>query len=342
MSPETKNALADVCGLIEKKYGKGSILKLTDEAIINKDVTISSGSISLDVALGVGGYRRGRIIEIYGNESSGKTTLSLHAIAEAQRLGLAPCFIDAEHSLDPQYAQQIDVDLSKLLIAQPDYGEQALDIVDMLVRSGEIGIIVVDSVAALIPKAELEGEMGDTHVGRQARMMSQAMRKLAGICNMMNCTVIFINQTRMKIGVMFGSPITTTGGNALKFYASQRLNVSRIGDVKDKDNVTGNKTRVKIVKNKLAPPKKIAEFDISFGIGIDKIGEILDLGSQDGIIEKSGAWYSYKNNKVGQGRLNAIQFLKEMPDMTTEIRQELLENRGLADMQEKDIVEEEK
>ena len=331
MSPETKHTLAQVCSGIEKKYGKGSIMKLTDEPVVDRNNAISSGSIDLDTALGIGGYPKGRIIEIYGPESSGKTTLCLHAIAEAQKKNIRCCFIDAEHSLDPIYAQDVGVNISDLLITQPDYGEQALDIADMLVQSGTVGLIIIDSVAALVPKKELEGEMGDSFIGLQARMMSQAMRKLAGRCGMMGCTIIFTNQIRMKIGVMFGSPETTTGGNALKFYASQRLDIRRIGDVKDKENITGNRTKVKIVKNKTAPPKRIAEFDIAFGVGIDTIGEILDLGVSDGLINQSGAWYSYNDLRVGQGRPNALQFLHENEEIAAKVKQSILEYRGLED-----------
>jgi len=333
MSPGMKNALALVCSGIEKKYGQGAVMKLTDKPDIDKSMVIPSGSIALDTALGIGGYRRGRIIEVYGPESSGKTTLALHAIAEAQKLDEGTTFIDAEHSLDPDYAEMIGVDIDKMLIAQPDYGEQALDITDMLVRSGAMGLIVIDSVAALVPKKELEGEIGDYHVGAQARMMSQAMRKLTGVCSQTGCSIMFINQIRMKIGVMFGSPETTSGGNALKFYASQRLDIRRIGDLKDRENLVGNKTKVKVVKNKTAPPKKIAEFDIVWGEGIDSTGEVLDLGVSDNIVNKSGAWYDYKGTRIGQGRSNAIEFLNEHKDIREEISTALLEYRGLDDQE---------
>jgi len=330
MSPEMSKALEIVLGSIEKNHGKGSIMKLTDEPVVDPDNTISAGSIALDAGLGIGGYRKGRIVEIYGPESSGKTTLCLHAIANAQKQGKVCSIIDAEHALDPMYASNLGVDLSKLLVSQPDFGEQALGICDALAKSGEVGLIVIDSVAALIPKKELEGEIGDTHVGLQARMMSQAMRKLAGVVSQTGCVVIFVNQIRMKIGVMFGSPETTTGGNALKFYASQRLDIRRIGAIKDKDeNIIGNRTKVKIVKNKLAPPFKVVEFDIRFGIGIDQLSEILELAVMDDVIKKAGSWYSYEDTKIGQGKNNAIAYLKDNPDVLTKVEREVTELRGL-------------
>lgn len=330
MSPNMEKALDLVTSTIEKKYGKGILMKLTDKVAVDLENIISSGSIALDSALGIGGYRKGRIIEIYGPESSGKTTLTLHAVAEAQKQGITCAFIDAEHSLDPQYAQRLGVDLEKLLVSQPDYGEQALEVADMLAKSGEVGFIVIDSVAALVPKAELEGEMGDAHVGLQARMMSQAMRKLAGTVNKTNCIVFFINQIRMKIGVFFGNPETVSGGGALKFYASQRLDIRRIGAVKQGDNIIGNKTRVKVVKNKLAPPFKEAEFEIRYGVGIDKLAEILDLGVEDQVINKSGSWYDYQGERLGQGKENSIAFLKENKELRQKIEDEILELRGLS------------
>lgn len=329
MSPEMKDNLAVICAQIDKKYGKGSVMKLNDKVSFEPDQVISSGSISLDLALGIGGYKKGRIVEIYGPESSGKTTLCLHAVAEAQKIGKKCLFVDAEHSLDPVYAQCLGVNIDNLLISQPDYGEQALDIVDMFVRSGETGLIVIDSVAALIPKKELEGEIGDQVIGLQARIMSQAMRKIAGQCNHTGCAVIFINQIRMKIGVMFGSPETTTGGNALKFYASQRLDIRRIGDLKRGDEIIGNKTKVTVVKNKLAPPKKVAEFNILFGHGIDTDQEILDLAVMDKIIEKSGSWYKHEGTSIAQGEANAILWMNDNPDIKEKIVQEVKENRGM-------------
>ena len=329
MSPEMSKALEAVCLGIDKKFGKGSVMRLTDSAIIDPDNTISTGSISLDAALGIGGYRKGRIVEIYGPESSGKTTLTLHAISEAQKAGMTCAFIDAEHALDPKYATNLGVDMENLLVSQPDHGEQALEIVDMLVRSGEVDLVIVDSVAALVPKAELEGEMGDSHVGLQARMMSQAMRKLTGAVNESNACVIFINQMRMKIGVMYGSPETTTGGNALKFYASQRLDIRRIGSIKAGEKIIGNRTKVKVVKNKLAPPFREIEFDIRFGMGIDKMAEIMDLGVEDGVIDKSGAWYSFEGERLGQGKENAIQLLTENSDLCAKIKAKIMELRGL-------------
>jgi recombination protein RecA len=314
-----KRALAAALGQIEKQYGKGAIMRMGDDAA-RKDVpVVSTGSLALDIALGIGGLPRGRVIEIYGPESSGKTTLTLHAIAEAQRVGGTAAFVDAEHALDPSYAEKLGINVDDLLVSQPDTGEQALEITDMLVRSGAVDIVVVDSVAALTPKAEIEGEMGDSHVGLQARLMSQALRKLTGNIKRTNCMVIFINQIRMKIGVMFGSPETTTGGNALKFYASVRLDIRRIGALKRGDEVIGNETRVKVVKNKMAPPFRQAVFEILYGEGISREGELIELGVEHGLIKKSGAWYSYGEDRIGQGKDNVRQFLKENPDMANEI-----------------------
>ena len=322
-------ALNLALGSIEKAYGKGSIMRLGDSTKIEVPV-IPSGAISLDLALGIGGYPRGRIVEVYGPESSGKTTLALHAIAECQRAGGIAAFIDAEHALDPSYARKLGVNVDELLVSQPDYGEQALEIADTLVRSGAVDIIVVDSVAALVPRAEIEGEMGDSHVGLQARLMSQALRKLTGTVQKSNTTLFFINQIRMKIGVMFGSPETTSGGNAPKFYASQRLDIRRIGTIKVGDAAVGNRCRVKVVKNKLAPPFRLCEFDILFGKGISRTGDVLDLGVEADIIQKSGAWYSYGEERVGQGRDNARNFLEEHPDILSAIERKLLEKHGLA------------
>jgi len=324
-----EKALHLALGTIEKAYGKGSIMRLGDADAKVKVPVISSGSISLDLALGTGGYPRGRIVEIYGPESSGKTTLTLHAIAECQRNGGIAAFIDAEHALDPTYARKLGVKVDELLVSQPDHGEQALEIADTLVRSGAVDVIVVDSVAALVPRAEIEGEMGDSHVGLQARLMSQALRKLTGTVTKSNTTLFFINQIRMKIGVMFGSPETTSGGNALKFYASQRLDIRRIGTIKVGDAAVGNRCRVKVVKNKLAPPFRTCEFDILFGTGISRSGDVLDLGVEGGIVQKSGAWYSYGEDRVGQGRDNARTFLEEHPDMLKEIERKLLQQHGL-------------
>jgi recombination protein RecA len=324
-----EKALDLVKGSVEKKFGKGILMKLTDEPVVDPNNIVPSGSINVDSALGIGGYRKGRIVEIYGPESSGKTTLCLHAVASAQMQDKICAFIDAEHSLDPTYAKHLGVDLDKLLVSQPDYGEQALELADMLAKSGEVGLIVIDSVAALVPQKELEGEMGDSHVGLQARMMSQAMRKLAGTVNQTGCIIIFVNQIRMKIGVMFGSPETTTGGGALKFYASQRLDIRRIGAIKRGDKIIGNRTKVKVVKNKLAPPFREAEFDIRYGIGIDQIAEILDLAVEDDVVRKAGAWYSYKDDRIGQGRENAISYLKENDDLRNAIKNEVLDLRGL-------------
>ncbi|WP_430470882.1 recombinase RecA [Thalassospira lucentensis] len=326
---DKQKALEAALGQIERAFGKGSIMKLGQRDSGIDISAISSGSLGLDIGLGIGGLPRGRIVEIYGPESSGKTTLALHTIAEAQKLGGTCAFVDAEHALDPGYARKLGVNTDELLISQPDAGEQALEIADTLVRSGAIDVLVVDSVAALVPRAELEGEMGDTHVGLQARLMSQALRKLTSSVSRSNCMVIFINQIRMKIGVMFGSPETTSGGNALKFYASVRLDIRRIGQIKDRDEVVGNQTRVKVVKNKMAPPFKQVEFDIMYGEGISKMGEILDLGVKAGIVEKSGSWFSYNSTRIGQGRENAKTFLRENPEMTKEIEASIRESAGL-------------
>lgn len=325
---DKNKALETALSQIEKNFGKGSIMKLGGSEMEKVEAT-STGSLGLDLALGVGGVPRGRIIEIYGPESSGKTTLTLHIVAEAQKKGGTCAFIDAEHALDPVYAAKLGVNINDLLISQPDTGEQALEITDTLVRSGAIDVIVVDSVAALVPKAELDGEMGDSHMGLQARLMSQALRKLTGSISRTNCTIIFINQIRMKIGVMFGNPETTTGGNALKFYASVRLDIRRIGAIKDKEEVVGNQTRVKVVKNKVAPPFRQVEFDIMYGEGISKTGELIDLGSKTGIVEKSGSWFSYNNQRIGQGRENAKQYLKDNPKVAAEIEQKIRENAGV-------------
>jgi recombination protein RecA len=321
------NKLKNVISSIEKSYGKGSIMMLGKRSEdIDKFDVYSSGSLGLDIALGIGGLPRGRVVEVYGPESSGKTTLTLHVIAEAQKMGGTCAFIDAEHALDPGYAKKLGVNIDELLISQPDTGEQALEISDTLVKSESIDLLVIDSVAALVPRAELEGEMGDSLPGLQARLMSQALRKLTSSISKTNTMVIFINQLRMKIGVMFGSPETTTGGNALKFYSSVRLDIRRIGAIKDKDNIIGNQTRVKVVKNKMAPPFKQVEFDIMYGEGISKIGEIIDLGVQADIIDKSGAWYSYKDEKIGQGRENTKQFLKDNPSLLEEIETKIRSN----------------
>jgi recombination protein RecA len=317
---DRNKALEAALSQIDRSYGKGSVMKLGQRSSAVNDVeAISTGSIGLDLGLGIGGLPQGRVVEIYGPESSGKTTLALHTVAEAQKSGGVCAFIDAEHALDAVYAKALGVDTDELLISQPDTGEQALEITDTLVRSGAINIIVIDSVAALVPKAELEGEMGDSHMGLQARLMSQALRKLTASIAKSNCMVIFINQIRMKIGVMFGNPETTTGGNALKFYASVRIEIRRIGAIKDRDEVVGNQTRVKIVKNKVAPPFKVIEFDIMFGKGISKTGELVDMGVESGIVEKSGSWYSYDSQRIGQGRENAKTFLAENPDVADAI-----------------------
>jgi recombination protein RecA len=327
-SMDKQKALESALGQIERQFGKGSIMKLGDNPIMDVEAT-STGSIGLDIALGIGGIPKGRIIEIYGPESSGKTTLTLHAIAEEQKTGGVCAFVDAEHALDPTYAKKLGVNLDELLISQPDAGEQALEITDTLVRSGAVSMVVVDSVAALTPKAELEGDMGDHQVGAQARLMSQAMRKLTGSISKSKCTVIFINQIRMKIGVMFGSPETTSGGNALKFYSSVRLDIRRIGAIKDRDEIVGNATRVKVVKNKVAPPFKQVEFDIMYGEGISKRGELIDLGVKAGIVEKSGSWFSYGDQRIGQGRENAKTFLKEHAGVAWEIEDKIRASHGL-------------
>ena len=317
-SMDRQKALEAALAQIDRAFGKGSAMKLGSREKIEID-TISTGSLGLDIALGVGGLPRGRVVEIYGPESSGKTTLALHAITEAQRGGGTAAFVDAEHALDPSYAKKLGVDVDELIVSQPDTGEQALEIVDTLVRSNAVDVLVIDSVAALVPRAEIEGEMGDSHVGLQARLMSQALRKLTGSISRSRCLVIFINQVRMKIGVMYGNPETTTGGNALKFYASVRLDIRRTGQIKDRDDIVGNATRVKVVKNKVAPPFKQVEFDIMYGQGISKVGEILDLGVKAGLVEKSGAWFSYDSVRIGQGRENAKQYLLENPDVAQRI-----------------------
>lgn len=326
---EKSKALDAAVSQIERAFGKGSIMRMGQRGGDEQIEVIPSGSLGLDLALGVGGLPRGRIIEIYGPESSGKTTLALHAIAEAQRRGGTCAFIDAEHALDPIYARKLGVDVDNLLISQPDAGEQALEIADTLVRSGAIDVLVVDSVAALVPRAELEGEMGDTHVGLHARLMSQALRKLTGSVSRSKTMMIFLNQIRLKIGVMFGNPETTTGGNALKFYASVRMEIRRIGQIKERDEVVGNQTRVKVVKNKLAPPFRQVEFDIMYGEGISKVGELIDLGVKANIVEKSGAWFSYDSQRIGQGRENAKQFLRDHPDMADAIEQRVREQSGV-------------
>ena len=324
-------ALESAIGQIEKAFGKGSVMKLGTSGV-NLDVqAISTGSLGLDVALGIGGLPKGRIVEIYGPESSGKTTLALHVVAEAQKSGGTCAFVDAEHALDPVYAKKLGVNIDDLLISQPDAGEQALEIADTLVRSGAISVLVIDSVAALVPRAELEGDMGDSHMGLQARLMSQALRKLTSSISKSNCLVIFINQIRQKIGIMFGNPETTSGGNALKFYASVRLDIRRIGAIKDKDDIIGNQTRVKVVKNKVAPPFRTVEFDIMYGEGISKNGEIIDLGVSADIIEKSGSWFSYNDQRIGQGRENAKNFLKENTDIAFEIEDKIKGNSVLVE-----------
>ena len=328
-SADKQKALDSALAQIERQFGKGSIMKLGTAGAVMEIEATSTGSLGLDIALGIGGLPKGRIIEIYGPESSGKTTLTLHVVAEEQKKGGVCAFVDAEHALDPQYAKKLGVNLDELLISQPDTGEQALEIVDTLVRSGAVSLVVVDSVAALTPKAELEGDMGDATVGAQARLMSQAMRKLTASISRSNCMVIFINQIRMKIGVMFGSPETTTGGNALKFYASVRLDIRRIGSIKDREEVVGNTTRVKVVKNKVAPPFKQVEFDIMYGEGISKTGELIDLGVKAGVVEKSGAWFSFGDERIGQGRENAKQFLKDNPDVAAQIEGRIRAGRGL-------------
>jgi recombination protein RecA len=330
MNQEREKAIELAMSAVEKQFGKGSIMRLGNDEPLLRDVqVVPTGSISLDIALGVGGVPKGRIIEIYGPESSGKTTLCLHIVAEAQKKGGICGYIDAEHAMDVGYARKLGVRTDDLLLSQPDTGEQALEIAEMLVRSGAIDVLVIDSVAALVPKAELEGEMGDAHMGVQARLMSQALRKLTGTISKSQTCVIFINQIRMKIGVMFGNPETTTGGNALKFYASQRLDIRRIGAIKNGDAVIGNRTRVKVVKNKVAPPFKEVEFDIMYGAGISKEGDLVDLGSQEDIIEKSGAWYSFKGERIGQGRENVKEYLREHPEVSREIELKLLEKFGM-------------
>ena len=326
---DKQKALDSALAQIERQFGKGSIMKLGKDNPVTEIEATSTGSLGLDIALGIGGLPKGRIIEVYGPESSGKTTLTLHAVAEEQKKGGVCAFVDAEHALDPQYARKLGVNLDELLISQPDTGEQALEIVDTLVRSGAVNMVVVDSVAALTPKAEIEGDMGDHQVGAQARLMSQAMRKLTASIGRSNCMVIFINQIRMKIGVMFGNPETTSGGNALKFYASVRLDIRRTGSIKDRDEVVGNSTRVKVVKNKVAPPFRQVEFDIMYGEGISKMGELIDLGVKAGVVEKSGAWYSYGDQRIGQGRENAKQFLRENSDAATEIEDKIRASHGL-------------
>src|SRR5450631_2890264 len=328
-SMDKTKALSAALSQIERSFGKGSIMRLGKSRAAVEIETVSTGSLGLDIALGIGGLPRGRVVEIYGPESSGKTTLALHCVAEAQKKGGTCAFIDAEHALDPIYARKLGISVDDLLISQPDTGEQALEICDTLVRSGAVDVPVIDSVAALVPRAELEGEMGDSQPGLQARLMSQALRKLTASINRSNTMVIFINQIRMKIGVMYGSPETTTGGNALKFYASVRLDIRRIGAIKERDEVVGNQTRVKVVKNKLAPPFKQVEFDIMYGEGVSKMGEILDLGVKAGIVEKSGAWFSYDSQRLGQGRENSKAFLKANPDMTAKIEAAIRQNSGL-------------
>lgn len=332
LTAEKSKALAAALSQIEKQFGKGSVMRLGDGEAVEDIQVVSTGSLGLDIALGVGGLPRGRVVEIYGPESSGKTTLTLQVIAEMQKLGGTCAFIDAEHALDVQYASKVGVNVPELLISQPDTGEQALEIADALVRSGSIDMIVIDSVAALVPKAEIEGEMGDALPGLQARLMSQALRKLTGTIKRTNCLVIFINQIRMKIGVMFGNPETTTGGNALKFYASVRLDIRRIGSIKKNDEVIGNETRVKVVKNKVSPPFREAIFDILYGEGISRQGEIIDLGVQAKIVEKAGAWYSYKGEKIGQGKDNAREFLRENPELAREIENRVRESLGITAM----------
>ncbi|NUB04266.1 recombinase RecA [Azospirillum melinis] len=328
-SMDKQKALDAALSQIERAFGKGSIMKLGAKENLVETEVISTGSLGLDIALGIGGLPKGRIIEIYGPESSGKTTLALHAIAQAQKAGGTCAFVDAEHALDPSYARKLGVNIDELLISQPDAGEQALEIADTLVRSGAIDVLVVDSVAALVPRAELEGEMGDSHVGLHARLMSQALRKLTGSISKSNCLVIFINQIRLKIGVMFGNPETTTGGNALKFYASVRLDIRRIGSIKDRDTVVGNQTRVKVVKNKMAPPFRVVEFDIMYGEGVSKVGELLDLGIQASVVDKSGAWFSYDGTRIGQGRENAKTYLRNNPEMADAIEAKIRGNAGL-------------
>jgi recombination protein RecA len=326
---DKQKALDAALGQIERAFGKGSIMKLGSREAATDSEVISTGSLGLDIALGIGGLPRGRIVEIYGPESSGKTTLALHVIAEAQKAGGTCAFVDAEHALDPAYAKKLGVNIDELLISQPDAGEQALEIADTLVRSGAIDVLVIDSVAALVPRAELEGEMGDNHMGLHARLMSQALRKLTGSISKSRCMVVFINQIRMKIGVMFGNPETTTGGHALKFYASVRLDIRRIGAIKEREQVIGNQTRVKVVKNKMAPPFKVVEFDIMYGEGVSKRGELIDLGIQAGVVEKSGSWFSHDGQRIGQGRENAKVFLRDNPNIADAIERAIRGNAGL-------------
>lgn len=333
---DKQKALDAALSQIERSFGKGSIMRLGKNEQVVEIGAVSTGSLSLDIALGIGGLPKGRVVEIYGPESSGKTTLALHTVAEAQKTGGICAFVDAEHALDPVYARKLGVNLDDLLISQPDTGEQSLEIVDTLVRSGAVDVIVVDSVAALTPRAELDGDMGDSLPGLQARLMSQALRKLTGSISKSNCMVIFINQIRMKIGVMFGSPETTTGGNALKFYSSVRLDIRRIGAIKDRDEVVGNQTRVKVVKNKVAPPFKQVEFDIMYGQGVSKMGEVIDLGVKAGVVDKAGAWYSYDSQRIGQGRENAKTFLMENPEIAEEIEAKIRADAGLADRLDED------
>ena len=344
MDDNRKKALAAALGQIEKQFGKGSVMRLGDAGAAKDIDAVSTGSIGLDAALGIGGLPRGRVVEIYGPEASGKTTLTLQVVAEAQKVGGTAAFVDAEHALDPTYAEKLGVNVDELLVSQPDTGEQALEITDMLVRSGAVDVIVVDSVAALTPKAEIEGEMGDSHMGLQARLMSQALRKLTGNIKRSNAMVVFINQIRMKIGVMFGSPETTTGGNALKFYSSVRLDIRRIGAIKKGDEVIGNQTRVKVVKNKVSPPFKMAEFEILYGEGISREGEIIEHGVNQGIIEKSGSWYSYAGDRVGQGKENVRQFLKANPEITeaieARIRAALLPEKAVAETGKEPVAKE--
>jgi recombination protein RecA len=343
MDENRKKALAAALGQIEKQFGKGSVMRMGDVSIPRDMPVVSTGSLGLDIALGVGGLPRGRVVEIYGPESSGKTTLTLQVIAECQKAGGTAAFVDAEHALDPVYAEKLGVDLDDLLVSQPDTGEQALEITDMLVRSSAVDVIVVDSVAALTPKAEIEGEMGDSHVGLQARLMSQALRKLTANIKRTNALVIFINQIRMKIGVMFGSPETTTGGNALKFYSSVRLDIRRIGAIKKGDEVVGNQTRVKVVKNKVSPPFRMAEFEIMYGTGISRHGEIIELGVKEGLVDKSGSWYSYNGDRIGQGKDNVRQYLIDNPDTSDEIeaaiRASLMPTAAQIDEKEAETVE---
>jgi recombination protein RecA len=328
MDMEKLKAIEAAMGQIEKQFGKGSIMKLGEHSILNLD-SISTGCLDLDISLGIGGVPKGRIVEVFGPESSGKTTVALHIVAEAQKNGGAAAFIDAEHALDPTYAKALGVDIENLIVSQPDTGEQALEIAEALVRSGAVEVIVVDSVAALVPKAEIEGEMGDSHIGLQARLMSQALRKLAGSINKTKCIIVFINQLREKVGVMFGSPETTPGGRALKFYASVRMDIRKIDSIKQGDSVVGNRTRVKVIKNKVAPPFKQAEFDIMYGEGISRQGNVLDVGVREEIIQKSGSWFSYNDTRIGQGRENAKQFLKENADMLLEIENKIREKYNL-------------